>query len=68
MHQRSLLLLHPVVKDKMHIQENTLFDLDLGVKVTGNVTQCPLHYVTYAPTKFEVTMSKGLGGDAFTRK
>ena len=108
---------HPMVKEKMHLQENTLFDLDLvnggqghpkccpvpstscdlctsqvwycyipglrkrciykklhyltltlGVKVTGNVAQCPLHHVTYAPTEFEVTTSKGLGGEAFTRK
>ena len=36
--------------------------------VTRNVAQCPLHHVTYAPTEFEVTTSKGLGGDAFTRK
>ena len=50
----------------MHLRENTLFDL--GVKATQNVVQCPLHHVTYAPTDFEVTMSKGLGGDAFTRK
>ena len=34
MHQQSLMLLHPTVKEKMHLQENTLFDLDLGVKVT----------------------------------
>ena len=52
----------------MHLQENTLFDLDLWVKVTQNVAQCLLHHVTYAPTQFEVTTSKGLGGDAFTRK
>ena len=39
-----------MVKEKMHFQENTLFDLDLVVKVTQNVTQCPLHHVTYAPT------------------
>ena len=68
MHQQSLILLHPMVKEKMHLQENTLFDLDLSVKVTRNVAQCPLHHVTYAPTEFEVTTSKGLGGDAFTRK
>ena len=67
MHLQSLMLLHPTVKE-INLQENTLFDLDIEVKVTGNVTQCPLHNVTYAPTKFEVTMSKGLGGDAFTRK
>ena len=52
----------------MHLQEDTLFDLDLGVKVTQNVAQCPLHHVTYAPTEFKVTTSKCLGGDAFTRK
>ena len=68
MHQQSLILLHPTVKEKMHLQENTLFDFDLWVKVTQNVAQCPLHHVTYAPTEFEVTTSKGLGGDVFTRK
>ena len=68
MHQQSWILLHPRVKEKMHLQENTLFDLDLGgVKVTQNVAQCPLHHVTYASTEFEVTTSKGLGGEAFTR-
>ena len=50
----------------MHLQENTLFDLDLGVKVTRNVTQYPLHHVTYAATKFEVARSNGLGVDTFT--
>ena len=55
-------------KEKMHLQENTLFDLDLYVKVTGNVAQCPLYHVTYAPTEFEVTVSKASGGDAFARK
>ena len=54
---------HPMVKEKMHLQENTLFDLDLGVNVTGNVAQYPLHHVTYAPTEFEVTTSEGLGGE-----
>ena len=72
MRQQSLLLLYPTVKEKMHLQENTLFDgdlvLDLWVKVTRNVAQCPLHHVTYAPTEFKVTTSKALGGEAFTRK
>ena len=68
MYLPSLKLLHPMVKEKMHLQENTLFDLDLWVKVTQNVAQCPLHHVTYAPTEFEVTTSKALGGEAFTRK
>ena len=67
-HQQSLMLLHPMVKEKMHLQENTLFELDLRVKVTWNVAQSTLHYVTYAPTEFEVTTSKALGGEAFTRK
>ena len=44
------------------------FDLDLGVKVTQNITQCPWHHVTYAQAKFEVAPSKSLWGDAFTRK
>ena len=61
MQQQSFMLLHPMVKEKMHLQENTLFDLDLGVKVRQNVAQCPLHHVTYAHTEFKVTMSKGLG-------
>ena len=40
---------------------------DLDVKVTQNVAQYPLQYVTYAPTKFEVAMSNSLGGHAFTK-
>ena len=36
----------------MHLQEITLFDLDLGV--TLNVAQYPRHHVTYAPAKFDV--------------
>ena len=68
MHQQSLILLHPTVKEKMPLQENKLFDLDLWVKVTRNVAQCPLHHVNYANIEFEVITSKGLGGDAFTRK
>ena len=70
MYLQSLKLLLSMVKE-MHYQENTLFDLDpklKGVKVTQNVAQCPLHHVTYAPTEFEVTTSKALGGEAFTRK
>ena len=51
----------------MHLQENTLLDLDLGVLATQDVAQYPLHHVTYAATKFEVARSNGLGGDTFTR-
>ena len=43
------------------------FALDLGVEVTQNVAQYPLHHVTYAPARFEVAMSNGSGGDAFKR-
>ena len=52
----------------MHLQENTLFDLDVGVKVTHKVAQYPLHYVTYTPEKFVVATSNGLGEDIITRK
>ena len=34
MHLQNLKLLGPKVKEEMHLQENTLYDLDLGVKVT----------------------------------
>ena len=61
------MLLHPIVKEKMHLQENTLFDLDLGVKVTQNDAQYPLHHVTYSHSKFEVATLNSLGGDTFTR-
>ena len=50
---------HPMVKEKMHLQENTLFDLDLGVKVTLNVTQYPQNHVTYAPAKFDIATYQG---------
>ena len=45
-----------------------IFDLGIGVKVTRNVAQYPLHYVTYSATKFEIATSNRLGGDTFTRK
>ena len=51
----------------MHLQENTLFDLDLGVKVTQNIAQFPLHHVIYASTKNEVSTSYDLGVDTITR-
>ena len=52
----------------MYLQEIHHLTLALGVKITVKVAQCPLHHVTYAPTEFEVTTSKGLGGEAFKRK
>ena len=48
------------------LQENTVFDV--GVNVTCDVAQQPLHHVTYALTKFEVATANCLEGDAFTRK
>ena len=44
-----------------------IFNLELGIKVTQNIAQYPLHNVTYAAVKFEVARSNGLGGDAFTK-
>ena len=52
----------------MHLQENTLNDLDLVVKLTQNVVQYHPHHVTYAPVNFEVAMSIGSGEDSITRK
>ena len=68
MHLQSLKSLHSTVFQEMHFQKNTLFDLDLGVKVIRNVAQYPLHPVTYAPAEFEVATSNSLRGDAFMRK
>ena len=42
----------------MHLQA-MYFDL-------WNVSQYPLHNVTYAPAKFEVATSNALDADAFT--
>ena len=65
MHRQNLKSLLRKVYEEMHLQENTLFDL--GVKVTRNVAQYPLHHVIYASTKFEVATSNGLGEDTITR-
>ena len=56
MHLQSLKLLCPTVKVEMHLQENTLYDLDLGVNDTLDVAQYPPHHMTYAPAKFEVEL------------
>ena len=52
---------------EMHLQENTLFVLVLGVKVIQNVQYLP-HHMTYAPAKLEVATSNSLGEDAFIGK
>ena len=44
----------------MHLQEITLYDLDLVVNVTQNV-QYPPNHMTYAPAKFEVATSNRIG-------
>ena len=54
MHLQSLKLLRPTVKEEMYLQENTLYELDLGVKVTYNIAQYSPHPVIYALAKFEV--------------
>ena len=36
-------------------------NIDFGVKVTRNIAQYPLHHVVYAPAKFAVATSNGLG-------
>ena len=41
---------------------------DLGVRVTENIAQYPIHHLTYSDTKFKLAMSNGLRGAAFTRK
>ena len=52
----------------MHLQENTLNDLDLVFKVKQNVVQYPANHMTYAPAKFEAATSNSLGEDGFARK
>ena len=51
------MLLHTRVKEKMILQENTLFDLDPKVKVTQKIAQYTQHHVTYAPAKFDIATS-----------
>ena len=65
---QDLRLLRPAVMEEMHLQENSLFGLDLGFTVTQNVASVPLHHVAYSPAWFEVATSNRYGGDAFTRK
>ena len=57
-----------MVKEKKLLQKNTLDDLDLWVKVTPNVVQCPPNHMTFAPAKSKIATSNSLGEDAFTRK
>ena len=70
MHLQSLKLLRQKLKKEKHLQEiqYLTFDLDLGVKVTQNIAQYPLHHMTHPATKFEVARFNHLGADIFTRK
>ena len=65
MHLQCLKLLRPTVMKQMHLQENTVFDL--GVKVTQDVAQHPLHHVTFAFAMFDAATSN-YKGDAFRKK
>ena len=49
-----------------HLTLPSLFTF--GVKVTQNFAKYLLHHGTYAPAKFELAVSNGLGGYAFARK
>ena len=51
----------------MYLQEKHYLYFHLGVKVTRNVAQYPLHHMTYAAVKFEVARPNSLGGDTITR-
>ena len=57
----SLKLPRTTVLEDMHLQENSLFNLGIGVNVTQNDSLYPLHHVTYMPAKFEVATSKARG-------
>ena len=60
MHLQRLNLLRYTLKEQMHLQENTVFDLDLGIMVTEDVGQHPQHHVTYAFAKsFDVATFNG---------
>ena len=59
MYLQSLKLLRLNIEEEIHLQENTVFDLDIWVKVIRDVPQYTLQYVTYVPAKFEIATSKG---------
>ena len=43
----------------MHLHENTLFYIDLGVKVAQDFSNYPLYPATYSDSKFEIATSDG---------
>ena len=70
-HLQNLKLRNIVLFRRRHIYKKVhycTFNLDLRLRTNmKNIAQYPLHHMTYAPAKFEVAMSNGLGGDAFAR-
>ena len=64
---QSLKLLRQRFRRRSIYKKIQYLTFDLGVKFTRNVTQYPLHHVTYLTTMFEVATSTGLGVDTFTR-
>ena len=56
------------VYENLHLQEDTLYDLDIGFNVTQTAAQYLPRHVTYENVKFVVAMSNSLGGYTFTRK
>ena len=68
MHLQRSKLLRATIQEGKHLQESTYLTLTLEIKITQNVAQYPLHYVNYAPAKFEAATSNSLGADAFTIK
>ena len=66
MQLQSLKLLHSTIYGSIAVtRKYNILPFDLGVKVTWNAAQCPLHYVTFAASKFEVATSNSLGVDVF---
>ena len=41
-------------------KKKTFSDIGVGIKVTLNTAQHPLHHVTYSPVQFKVAMSYSL--------
>ena len=50
----------------MHLQENSIFDLDLGGSRSHEMLLST--HVTYSATKFDTATSNRLGVETFTRK
>ena len=64
---QSLKLVCLMVKEEMHLRENTLYYLDLE-SISHEICPVPRNRVINIAATFEVATSNGLGDDAFTRK